>query len=253
MTTSRSIDLNCDLGEDAGHDIQVMPLISSANIASGGHAGNRKTMTETVLLARDHDVAIGCHPGHADRLHFGRRKLPISPAAAADLVAKQLASLAEVAGDDLRHLKLHGGLYHQVGDNELLAIAVSRRLAADWPHLKIFAATGSLLAYIAHEEGMGVVREAFADRRYTASGSLLSRDDPTAVIACPEMAAAQALAIVTTSCIRASCGSEICLTADTLCIHGDGPDPITHLRSIRAAFAKAGVLVRQPVTITSNK
>ena len=253
MTPTHSIDLNCDLGEAAGHDAQVMPLISSANIASGGHAGDRKTMTETVTLAREHGVAIGCHPGHADRDHFGRRMLPLSPTAAADLVAGQLASLAEIAGDDLRHLKLHGGLYHQVGNDEPLAIAMSRRLAADWPHLLLFAASGSRLATIARDEGLRVAVEAFADRRYTASGSLLPRSDARGLIADPETAAAQAVAIATTGCLQAACGSDLFLSADTICVHGDGPDPAAHLGAIREAFANARILIQQPAATTSNE
>jgi UPF0271 protein len=253
MTPTRSIDLNCDLGEAAGHDAQVMPLISSANIASGGHAGDRKTMTETVMLAREHGVAIGCHPGHADRPHFGRRMLPISPTAAADLVAGQLASLAEIAGDGLRHLKLHGSLYHQVGNDEPLAVAVSRRLAAEWPHLLLFAASGSRLAIIARDEGLRVAAEAFADRRYTASGSLLPRSDDSGLIAVPETSAAQAVAIATTGCLRTACGADLFLSADTICVHGDGPDPAAHLRAIHEAFAAAGILIQHPAATTSKE
>ena len=121
-----SIDLNCDLGEGGQHDDAVMPLISSANIACGGHAGDIESIQATVSLARDHATAIGSHPGHLDPEHFGRRALPISPDAVADLVLCQVSRIASAAGDDLHHVKLHGALYHQVGTNEALAIAVSR-------------------------------------------------------------------------------------------------------------------------------
>lgn len=252
MTNSRNIDLNCDLGEAAGHDALVMPLISSSNIASGGHAGDHKTIVETVALARDHGVAVGCHPGHADRSHFGRRMLPISPAAAADLITSQLATFSKIAGDDLRHLKLHGALYHQVGNDEALAVAVSRRLVSDWPHLLLFAGTGSRFTYIAREEGLRVIAEAFADRRYTASGNLVPRSDKTAVITCPKTTAKQALSIVATGRIQAVSGSELPLSADTICIHGDGPDPVTHLRAIREAFANNGIRIRPPAVTNFN-
>ena len=112
-----------------------MPLVSSVNIASGEHAGNLKSIQETVSRARHHATAIGGHPGHSDPDHFVRRPLPISPEAAAELVVHQIARIAAVAGDDLHHVKLHGALYHQVGTNEALAIAVSRALAVEWPHL----------------------------------------------------------------------------------------------------------------------
>lgn len=243
MTSPRTIDLNCDLGEGAGHDAAVMPLISSANIASGGHAGDRQSMLEAVLLARDHGVAIGCHPGHDDPAHFGRRPLPISPEAAADLIASQLTRFAAITGADLHHVKLHGALYHQVGNDEDLAAAVSRRLATDWPQLALFAAAGSRLAVIAREEGLRVAAEAFADRRYDARGGLVPRSDANAVIDCPETAAAQAVAIVSTGRVTAATGSAVSIAADTLCIHGDGDDPAGCLRAIRVAFAANGITV----------
>jgi UPF0271 protein len=243
MTSPRTIDLNCDLGEGAGHDAAVMPLISSANIASGGHAGDRQSVLEAVTLARDHGVAIGCHPGHADPAHFGRRPLPISPPDAADLVTSQLARFAAIAGADLRHVKLHGALYHQVGNEEALAAAVSRRLATDWPQLVLFAAAGSRLAAIARDEGLRVAEEAFTDRRYDARGQLLPRSDATAVIDCPETVAAQAVAIVSTGGVISATGEGVSIAADTLCIHGDGADPAGCLQAIRAAFAANGIAV----------
>jgi len=246
MTILRTIDLNCDLGEGSGHDAAVMPLISSANIASGGHAGDRQSILTAVGLARDHGVAIGCHPGHADRDHFGRRPLPISPAAAADLVAGQLSSFAAIAGADLRHLKLHGALYHQVGDDDDWAAAVSRRLTRDWPHLLLFAAAGSRLAAIAHAEGLQVAAEAFADRRYGAGGRLLPRSDANAVINCPTTAAQQAAALVATGQVTSVTGEVVAITADTLCIHGDGVDPAGCLRAINQALAANNIAIRHP-------
>ena len=171
-----TIDLNCDLGEGGQYDEAIMPLISSANIACGGHAGDIESIHTTVSLARRHATAIGSHPGHSDPEHFGRRPLPISPDAAAELVVLQVARIASVAGDDLRHVKLHGALYHQVGRTEALAVAVSRALAVEWPHLLLYAAAGSLLTSIAENEGLCVIPEAFTDRRYTESGELVSRN-----------------------------------------------------------------------------
>ena len=246
MTHRRSIDLNCDLGEGAGHDAALMPLISSANIASGGHAGDRQSMLTAVGLARDHGVAIGCHPGHADPDHFGRRPLPISPAAAADLVVGQLARFATIAGADLRHLKLHGALYHQVGDDEDLAAAVSRRLTTDWPHLVLFAAAGSRLAAVAHAEGLQVAAEAFADRRYSVDGRLLPRSDAKAVIDCPTTAAQQSAALVVTGQVSSVAGEVVAITADTLCVHGDGVDPTGCLRAIHHVLAANSIAIRHP-------
>ncbi len=246
MTLRRTIDLNCDLGEGAGNDPVVMPLISSANIASGGHAGTSQTIAAAVALARDHGVAIGCHPGHTDATGFGRRPLPITPPAAAELIAEQLSRCAAIARDDLRHVKLHGALYHQVGRDEALAIAVSRRLQTDWPHLTLFAAAGSCLAEIATRVGLKVAAEAFADRTYDASGGLVPRSTAGAVIACSTTAADQAVEIVTRNQVTALNGIPLPIRADTLCVHGDGPSPVAHLRAIRAALADAGIAVSSP-------
>lgn len=245
MSDHPTIDLNCDLGEGAGHDAAVMPLISSANIASGAHAGDRQSITETVALARGHGVAVGCHPGHADPASFGRRPLPISPAAAADLVAGQLTQFAAIAGDSLRHVKLHGALYHQVGHVESLATAVARRLAVDWPQLLLFAATGSRLAEVAAAEGLRVAAEAFADRRYDAGGRLVARTEPGALITAPADAASQAVAIVATGACSVG-GGSIRIRPATLCVHGDGAAPADCLLAIRAALSAAGIGIAPP-------
>ena len=156
MTT---IDLNCDLGEGAGHDALLMPLVTSANIACGAHAGDERTMRTTVALARRHGVAIGAHPGHPDPLHFGRVALPLTPDAAARLVHDQVAVLARLAGSDLAHVKLHGGLYHQVAKDATLAEAVAAAIAADWPRLVLFAPAGSLLVAVARSRGLAVAED----------------------------------------------------------------------------------------------
>src|SRR5262245_32804162 len=127
MTPRQTIDLNCDLGEGAGHDAELMPLITSANIACGAHAGDEATMRATIALAQKHGVAIGAHPGFADRANFGRRELAITPADAARLVFTQVQTLQEIAGAmkaEVRHVKLHGALYNMVSRDRALAQAV---------------------------------------------------------------------------------------------------------------------------------
>jgi UPF0271 protein len=239
MTTS-PVDLNADLGEGSAHDAAVMPLVSSANIACGGHAGDESSMRAAVALARRHGTAIGGHPGHPDRVAFGRRALPISPPGAAELVAGQLRALARLAGDDLRHVKLHGALYHQVGHDPALGSAIARMLAADWPHLVLFAESGSPLLEIARAEGLSVAAESFADRRYAADGRLLPRSAPDAVLTDPRSVAAQALSIVQEGRVRTAAGGWHPMHADTLCVHGDADDPVGCLIAIRAALLGAG-------------
>ncbi len=242
-----SIDLNCDLGEGGQHDDAIMPLISSANIACGGHAGDIESIQATVSLARDHATAIGSHPGHLDPEHFGRRALPISPDAVADLVLCQVSRIASAAGDDLHHVKLHGALYHQVGTNEALAIAVSRSLAGEWPHLLLYAAAGSLLTAIAENEGLCVIPEAFTDRRYNESGELVSRTQDNAIVENPNEAATQAYEIVQRNVITTPSGKQIPISAETLCVHGDGPIPFEIIQAIRTLLTREGIRISRPI------
>ncbi len=243
---SRSIDLNCDLGEGGQHDDAIMPLISSANIACGGHAGDIESIQATVSLARDHATAIGSHPGHPDPEHFGRRALPISPDEAVELVLCQVSRIASAASDDLRHVKLHGALYHQVGMNEELAVAVSRALAVEWPHLLLYAAAGSLLTSIAEDEGLHVIPEAFTDRRYNESGELISRAEDNAIIDNPNEAANQAYELARHNAITMPSGKQTPISAETLCVHGDGLVPFEIIQAIRSLLKREGIRITQP-------
>jgi KipI family sensor histidine kinase inhibitor len=245
MRPRPTIDLNCDLGEGAGHDEAMVPLVTSVNIACGGHAGDEATMRRVALLARRHGVAVGAHPGHADRASFGRREWPIAPEAAADLVAEQVARLRSVAGP-LAHVKLHGGLYHQAGRDRQLAEAIAARLVREHPGILVVAAAGSVLAAVARGQGLPVAEEAFADRAYGDDGRLVPRTAAGAVIADPAAVAAQAVMIAAEGRVTTASGRDDPLRADTLCVHGDGPDPVACLQAIHAAFARAGIALRAP-------
>src|SRR5687767_8218067 len=133
----KRIDLNCDLGEGAGHDAELMPLITSANIACGAHAGDLETMIEAVELARKHRVHVGAHPGYFDLHNFGRTERTINGAEAGRLVLMQVEQLFEVAGERLKHVKLHGALYNQVARDPYLADAVASDLSRLWPNLVV--------------------------------------------------------------------------------------------------------------------
>lgn len=241
MTT---IDLNCDLGEGSGHDAHLMPLVTSVNVACGGHAGDADTMRETVTLARRHGVAIGAHPGHRDRPHFGRIPRPLSPEAAARLIHEQIAALAEVAGKDLAHVKLHGALYHQVAAEADLATAFVELLAAVWPRLVVFAPAASLLVGVARDRGLAVAEEAFVDRRYADDGRLVARSEPGGVIGDPRAAAEQAVLIARDQCVQTVGGRLRGLRADTLCLHGDAADPPATAGEVRRGLTAAGIGLR---------
>ncbi|MFM7041263.1 MAG: 5-oxoprolinase subunit PxpB [Planctomycetaceae bacterium] len=241
----KTIDLNADVGEGASHDAAIIPLVSSINIACGGHAGDRVSMRDCVARARGHGVAVGAHPGYADRATFGRVASPIEPDDAADLVTRQVEALAAIADDDMAHVKLHGALYHQVAHDADLAAAVASRLACRWPRLRVIAPAGSLFAEVAATCGLHVLHEAFVDRAYGPDGRLVPRSRPGAVLADPASAAAQAVAIARDG--RVTVGGDIVgIRADTLCIHGDGVDPVACLRAVRRALAIAGIDVARP-------
>ncbi len=253
MSRRESIDLNADVGEGCGQDAELIPLVSSVNIACGAHAGDEAEMRRTVALAMRHGAAIGAHPGFADREHFGRRELALSPSEAAALVVEQVLLLQRVAaglGARVGHVKLHGALYNMAARDRPLAAAVDGALAdagrlsgAPW---ELFALAGSELASVGRARGLTVLGEAFADRSYRRDGSLLPRSDPRAVIADEGAAAAQALMIARERSVRAVDGTGVPIDADTICLHGDSPGAVPFARRIRGELAAAGIAVRHP-------
>jgi UPF0271 protein len=242
-----SLDLNCDLGEDAGHDAELMPLITSANIACGAHAGDEATMRETCLLAWQHGVAIGAHPGFADREHFGRRELPVTPRQVADLVFDQTRLLQEIAlgcGGQVRHVKVHGALYNMAARDPALARAVAEATREADPRLVLFALAGSHLMTAGRECGLAVASEVFADRTYQADGSLTPRTVPGAVIADVEQALQQVRQMVTDRTVTAVNGVRVPIRADTVCLHGDGAQAVLFARRLRAALEQAKIEIK---------
>jgi 5-oxoprolinase (ATP-hydrolysing) subunit A len=242
-----SIDLNADVGEGCAGDEELVPLVSSVNIACGAHAGDEGTMRRAIELAARHGVAIGAHPGFADREHFGRREVPIEPAAAAGLVVGQARMLRDIArglGAEVGHVKLHGALYNMAARDAALADAVVAALLADeGPRLTLVALAGSVLAARGRERGLRVVGEAFADRTYRSDGQLTPRSEEGALIGDEEAAASQAVRIASTGCATDRQGNVIGVDAETICLHGDGPHAISFARRIRTELAKAKITV----------
>lgn len=236
-----SIDLNCDLGEGAGHDAGLMRLITSANIACGAHAGDAATMRASVSLAQRHGVAIGAHPGFADRENFGRRELPLTPAEVRALVAAQIEAL-RVFGP-VRHVKPHGALYNLAGRDAVFADAVAAAVQAVDPALVLFALAGSELVRAGHAHGLHVASEVFADRTYQHNGMLTPRSRPDALIHDEAAAVAQVLRMVRDGVVRATDGTDVPLEADTVCLHGDGSHPVAFARRLRADLGAAGIEV----------
>jgi UPF0271 protein len=245
----KSIDLNCDMGElpehvTGGTQELLMPHLTSVNIACGGHAGDEQTMHATIEQALRFDVAIGAHPGYADRVHFGREPLRLSPSEIADSVFDQVRALDEVAaacGATVKHVKPHGALYNQAASDRAIARAVADGVARWKKNFVLVGLAGSLMLDVFRDAGFVAAAEAFADRRYEPDGSLRSRKFADALILDPAEAAAQAVRIVQNGSAVAVSGDEISIHAQTLCIHGDTPGAPKIAAAVAAALRSAGI------------
>jgi 5-oxoprolinase (ATP-hydrolysing) subunit A len=236
------IDLNCDLGEGAGHDAGLMPLITSANIACGAHAGDAATMRATIALAQQHGVAIGAHPGFADRANFGRRELALPPAVVRALVRAQIEALRALS--PVRHVKAHGALYNLAARDAACADAIAGAVHEVDAALIVFVPSNSEVARASRARGLRIANEVFADRTYQRDGSLTPRARPDALIRDEHTAVAQVLRMIREGVVRATDGTDVPIVADTVCLHGDGPDPVAFARRLRTELGAAGIEVR---------
>jgi UPF0271 protein len=247
------IDLNCDMGESfgayhTGADAEVLPFVSSVNLACGFHGGDPSVMDRSVAMAVRAKVAIGAHPSHYDLRGFGRRAIKADPLEVeADVVYQVGALLAFVRshGAALVHVKPHGALYNQAAEDLELARAIARGVARVSRELRyVGLATSKAMRRAAEEEGLTFAAEAFADRAYNPDGSLQSRKIDGALILDPHKAAAQALMIARERKVVAVDGKSIPLEADTLCLHGDNPSAEENAWAVRKALDESGVEVR---------
>ncbi len=246
----RSSDLNADVGEGVGQDAAHMPLISSANIACGAHAGDAGSMRETIVLARAHGVAIGAHPSFPDREHFGRREMQLTPAELHECIVEQVRELADIAaaeGTRLRHVKPHGALYNMAARDGELAETVVRAVHSVDPTLMLFGLAGSVLLTAAERAGLRGVSEVFADRAYLPDGSLLPRQRPGSVMHNAAAVAVRAVGMARDAAVTAVDGSQVSVRADTICIHGDTPGAAALARRVRESLADAGITVSAPL------
>lgn len=246
------VDLNCDMGESfgayqMGTDLQIMPLVSSANIACGFHAGDPSVMHKTLVAAVAQGVAIGAHPGLPDLVGFGRRTMQITPQEAYDMVVYQvgaLAGFAKVAGVSLHHVKPHGALYNMAAKDRALADAIARAVRDIDASLVLYGLAGSELIRAGEAAGLKVASEVFADRSYQADGSLTPRSQPNALLESDEKAVLQVLTMVTEKRVKAVTGEWVALEADTICIHGDGAHALSFAHKVKAALQQAGVEIK---------
>lgn len=243
---SLSVDLNADLGEGAGHDNELLALVSSANIACGFHAGNVVLMRESLLAARERGVAVGAHPSFDDAENFGRREVALSGEEIFALVVYQVgafAALAKAAGLSPQHVKPHGALYNMAARDEAIADAIVQAVQAVDPQLIIFAPDASALSRAAEAREMRVAREVFADRNYMVDGSLVPRDHPEALLHDPVAAADRVFRMLREQKVRAIDGSDVSVQVDTICVHGDTPGAVEFARELRLALHQAGIVL----------
>jgi UPF0271 protein len=227
-------------------DAQLLPYVTSANVACGMHAGDPVTMDQTVELALSRGVRVGAHPGYPDRANFGRVVMEMSADEVENLVVYQVAALAGFVrsrGGRLTHVKPHGALYHSGAEFPDVARAIAEGVRRIDPGLVLVGAARSMLIGAGREAGLPVAEEAFADRRYRADGTLVPRGRPGAVITDPDEAADQAVGLARDGLVVAEDSSRIAVRADTICLHGDTPGAAEIARRIHERFRTAGVRI----------
>jgi UPF0271 protein len=232
------IELNADIGEGYD-DAALMRYVSRVSIACGGHAGDADSMAAALGLAMEFGVLVGAHPSYPDRAGFGRRKIEATPDQVAAWVREQTEVLAEQAarlGMRLAHVKPHGALYNVAAADAEVAAAVARGVAAVDPSLELIGLSASRLIAEARGLGLGVLNEAFIDRRYDAQGRLVSRETPGAVLGDPQLAADQALTLAQGRPLGTADGGSLQVAADTLCLHGDTPHALQIARAVHAVL-----------------
>ena len=248
----QTIDLNCDMGESfgawkMGDDSALLHHVTSVNIACGFHAGDPTTIRNTITTAIQKNVAIGAHPGYPDLLGFGRRNMSIPPKEVYDLILYQVAALkgiCESLGTRLHHVKPHGALYNQAAKSRELSGAIAKAVKDIDSSLIFYGGAGTCLITEAAKLDLATASEVFADRTYQSDGSLTPRQHPNAMISDTEVAIEQAMRMVRSHEVIALDGHTIPVKAETICIHGDGPNALEFASALRTAFETNGIKVK---------
>ncbi|MEQ8680384.1 MAG: 5-oxoprolinase subunit PxpA [Cyclobacteriaceae bacterium] len=248
----RYIDINCDLGElDDGSDLQIMPYISSCNIACGGHAGNPDLMLKAIQEANRYLVTIGAHPGYADRTHFGRKSVSLENMEITLLIYDQVTRLQNIAVTErasIRYVKLHGALYHDAAEHQEIARAVVEGVKKTGLGLAVLGPVHSALERETLTAGLKFFMESFIDRRYNRNGRLVPRTAPDAVIGDRESIEKQLREIALERKVSTIDGAQIDLEADSICIHGDHAGALENAQAIRKLLSGEGITVKSFLT-----
>jgi 5-oxoprolinase (ATP-hydrolysing) subunit A len=254
-----TVDLNCDMGEGMPADPDLFPLVTSANIACGAHAGDLGIMRRSVELALRHRVAIGAHPSYPDREDFGRTDIlesepgkgdrPFPFSALAGTITAQITTLQSICtefGVRLHHVKPHGALYNRAArDQEVSGIIVQTVKAID-PDIIIYGLSGSRTPLAVRQAGIRFISEVFADRTYQPDGSLTPRTQPNALLSDASVMVSQALDMIRKRQVRTVGGALIPITADSICLHGDGEHAVSFASILRDALVQHGIVIAAP-------
>jgi 5-oxoprolinase (ATP-hydrolysing) subunit A len=250
--TTVTIDLNSDLGEGfgawtLGDDDALLDVVTSANVACGFHAGDPDILRRVCDLAAERGVVIGAQVGYRDLHGFGRRAMDVDPPTLTNEVIYQIAALdgfARVAGTRVSYVKPHGALYNAVVHHREQATAVVEAIRLYDATLPVMGLPGALILDVADEAGLGTVTEAFADRGYTPQGTLVPRSEPGALLHDPWHIAQRMVTMVKTGRLQASDGSDVAVSASSICVHGDSPEAVGIAVAVRRALSEAGIDVR---------
>ena len=242
-----AIDINCDMGEGIGNDEMIMPFISSANIACGYHAGNETIIKQTIELAQKNNVAIGAHPSFFDKENFGRTEMNLAADEIYDIIILQLRLIEKIAKHQhakLHHVKPHGALYNMSAKDPVIANAIANAVKDFDEDLILFGLSGSHSIKEAGLLNLKTASEVFADRTYQDDGSLTPRSQTNALIEDPAKSVIQALQMIKEKTVTSVNGNKISITADTICIHGDGKNAIEFAKAIHEALQKEGFKIK---------
>lgn len=240
------IDINCDVGEGIGNEKDLLPLISSCNIACGGHAGSYETMSEVLQLAKIHNVKVGVHPSYPDPENFGRISMDIGKETLLASIQEQIENFSAVLKEEnmvLHHIKPHGALYNDIAKNNSLANIFLEAIAGYKSDVLLYVPYQSAIARIAVQHGFKIRFEAFADRNYNVDLSLVSRKLPTALIQKPEKVLVHLVRMVKEQKIRTPEGKEIGIEAQTYCIHGDTPKALEIINYLTEELPKNNIQI----------
>jgi 5-oxoprolinase (ATP-hydrolysing) subunit A len=242
-----TIDLNADIGEGMDSDAAMVPYLTSASIACGGHYGDAASMETAIRVCQRHGVAVGAHPSYPDKVGFGRKTISLHPAVLMNALMVQLNLFEAITGQlgaAVHHIKPHGALYNDIAADEGLAQVFASMVAHCFPGVPVYMLSGSKGSQVLQQRGIAVLQEVFADRTYTPQGLLTPRSQPNALHHSEQAVVEQVLGLVQRQQVCSIDGQWLPLRADTVCLHSDTPGAAAMARSVHSALLQAGITLQ---------